>query len=341
MRASGDLTQFNTLGLNATAERLVMVATAAELDRALIEAESKGPVHVLGGGSNVVLQPRISGTVIQIGIKGRELRVDDGRRVVVSVGAGESWHELVLWCHHRGLHGLANLVLIPGSVGAAPIQNIGAYGVEVAKWIRTVHVTDRHSGERAELTPEACQFGYRDSVFKHKAGAHWIVTAVDFALDREAPVQASYPSLKARLGEKALSHDAVLGAVMAIRRERLPDPVITPNVGSFFKNPLMSQADAETLARSEPGLPIYPSAEGFAKVSAAWLIDRLGWRGAERDGVKVSEDHALVLVGCGATSALPWLALADDIIKSVSDAFGVQLELEPQLIGSSAENADR
>ncbi len=341
MRASGDLTQFNTLGLNATAERLVMVATAAELDRALIEAESKGPVHVLGGGSNVVLQPRIFGTVIQIGIKGRELRVDDGRRAVVSVGAGESWHELVLWCHHRGLHGLANLVLIPGSVGAAPIQNIGAYGVEVAKWIRTVHVTDRHSGERAELTPEACQFGYRDSVFKHKAGAHWIVTAVDFALDREAPVQASYPSLKARLGEKALSHDAVLGAVMAIRRERLPDPVITPNVGSFFKNPLMSQADAETLARSEPGLPIYPSAEGYAKVSAAWLIDRLGWRGAERDGVKVSEDHALVLVGCGATSALPWLALADDIIKSVCDAFGVQLELEPQLIGSSAENADR
>ena len=339
MDASGDLRHLNTLGLNATANRLVTVATVAELNQALIEARTRGPVHVLGGGSNVVLLPKIPGTVLYVAIKGRELRVDDGRRVVVSVGAGESWHEFVLWCHHRGFHGLANLALIPGSVGAAPIQNIGAYGVEVAQWIRAVHVIDRRSGERAQLTPEACQFAYRDSLFKHPAGSHWIITAVDFVLDRGAQVQASYPSLQARLKDTPLSHDAVLGAVMSIRRERLPDPLVTPNVGSFFKNPLLRQEDAEALVHTEVGLPVYPVADGYAKVSAAWLIDRLGWRGVERDGVKVSEDHALVLVGCGATSAAPWLALAGDIVDSVSDTFGVALELEPQVIGNSTETA--
>lgn len=339
MQAQRDLKAFNTLGLSATAHRFVPVATSSELDSTLRDAQSRGPIHVLGGGSNVVLQPVISGTLLHIGIKGRALRADDGKVAVVCAGAGENWHDFVLWCHHRGLHGLANLALIPGSVGAAPIQNIGAYGVEVAQWIRTVHVTDRHTGRRAKLSRDACQFGYRDSVFKREEGAHWIVTAVEFALDRQAVVQAAYPSLRARLSEAPLSHDAVLAAVMSIRRERLPDPMVTPNVGSFFKNPLLSQAQADALAQSEPGLPVFPAPDGFVKVSAAWLIERLGWRGVERDGVKVSDDHALVLVGCGATSAVPWLALADDINESVRKTFGVSLEMEPQLMGSHAEAA--
>jgi UDP-N-acetylmuramate dehydrogenase len=336
MPAHGDLTALNTLGLTATA-RLVPVTSSSELDSALSDAQSRGPIHVLGGGSNVLLQSVIPGTLLHMGIKGRSLRADDGRFAVVCVGAGENWHDFVLWCHHRGLHGLANLALIPGSVGAAPIQNIGAYGVEVAQWIRTVHVTDRLTGRRAQLSREACQFAYRDSVFKREEGAHWIVTAVEFALDRQAVVEAAYPSLRARLSDAPLSHDAVLAAVMSIRRERLPDPMVTPNVGSFFKNPLLSRAQADALAQSEPGLPVFPAPEGLVKVSAAWLIERLGWRGVERDGVKVSDDHALVLVGCGATSAIPWLALADDIRSSVSAAFGIRLELEPQLLGSPAE----
>ncbi len=339
MVTNGDLTKLNTLGLRAKASRLVSIASSADLDSALVEARATGAVHVLGGGSNVVLQPKIPGTLLHIAIKGRELRADDGRVAVVRVGAGENWHDFVLWCHHRGLHGLANLALIPGSVGAAPIQNIGAYGVEVAQWIRAVHVTDRHSGKREQLTPDACEFGYRDSVFKREAGAHWIVTAVEFALDREAPVQASYPSLQNRLASAALSHDAVLAAVMSIRRERLPDPVVTPNVGSFFKNPLLCQDQVDKLAQKEPGLPVYPTANGFAKISAAWLIDRLGWRGVEHEGVKVSDDHALVLVGCGATTAAPWLALADEITASVRAAFNVTLEREPQLMGTAAETS--
>ena len=339
MDVDGDLSAFNTLGLEATAERLLIINTQADLDDALQAARSSGPITVLGGGSNVVLQPSLLGTVLLIQMRERSLRADDGRIATVRAGAGENWHEFVLWCHHQGLHGLANLALIPGSVGAAPIQNIGAYGVEVAERIRAVHVTDRWTGERRQLSRDDCAFSYRDSIFKRPDGAQWVVTAVDFTLDREAPVEASYPSLRARLKDAELTHDAVLAAVISIRRERLPDPVVTPNVGSFFKNPVVSQADADTLALRAAGLPVYPASPGYAKLSAAWLIDQLGWRGIERDGVKVSDDHALVLVGCGATSAAPWCALAADIVSSVKDAFGVHLEWEPQLLGEALGDA--
>jgi UDP-N-acetylmuramate dehydrogenase len=268
-------------------------------------------------------------------IKGREVLSDDGTQVVIRVGAGESWHDFVVWCHHQGFHGLANLALIPGSVGGAPIQNIGAYGVEVAERIEAVHVVHRHTGERACLSRDDCEFRYRDSVFKHSAGVQWIITEVDFVLDREAVVEANYPTLRARLSEAELTHDAVLAAVISIRRERLPDPVITPNVGSFFKNPVISQQDIDILRQNFPEIPVYPASGDAVKISAAWLIDQLGWRGEERDGVKVSDDHALVLEGCGARSAAPWLALAEDIAASVREAYDVSLELEPRVIGAT------
>jgi UDP-N-acetylmuramate dehydrogenase len=172
-------------------------------------------------------------------------------------------------------------------------------------------------------------------VFKHPQGEGWIITAVDFALDRDAPVEANYPTLRARLSEAELTHDAVLASVIAIRRERLPDPVITPNVGSFFKNPVISQHDVDILRQNFPEVPVYPGPDAGMKVSAAWLIDQLGWRGQERGGVRVSNDHALVLEGCGASSALPWLSLAEAISGSVEDAYGVSLELEPRVMGRS------
>jgi UDP-N-acetylmuramate dehydrogenase len=195
-------------------------------------------------------------------------------------------------------------------------------------------VIHRQTGERACLSREDCEFRYRDSVFKHEAGAQWIITEVDFVLDREAPVEANYPTLRARLSEAELTHDAVLAAVISIRRERLPDPVITPNVGSFFKNPVISQQDIDVLRQNFPEVPVYPASNDAVKISAAWLIDQLGWRGEERDGVKVSDDHALVLEGCGARSAVPWLALAEAIAASVKEAYNVSLELEPRVIGA-------
>ena len=335
MTARTGLTALNTLQLHASAERLVTVTSLDQL-RAEIAALDEGAVpHVLGGGSNVILCDHLPGTTLLMAIKGREVLSDDDTKVVIRVGAGESWHDFVVWCHHQGFHGLANLALIPGSVGGAPIQNVGAYGVEVADCIEAVHAVHGQTGERACLSLEDCEFRYRDSVFKHEAGAKWIITEVDFVLDREAPVEANYPTLRARLSKAELTHDAVLAAVISIRRERLPDPVITPNVGSFFKNPVISQQDIDILRQNFPEVPVYPPSNDAVKISAAWLIDQLGWRGEERDGVKVSDDHALVLEGCGARSATAWLALAADIAASVREAYDVSLELEPRVIGAA------
>ena len=334
MTAGTDLTALNTLQLNATAQHLVVVTSTEQLQAEIGALDADTERHVLGGGSNVILRDTLPGTTLLMAIKGRELLSDDSAQVVIRVGAGESWHDWVLWCHHQGFHGLANLALIPGSVGAAPIQNIGAYGAEVAERIQAVHVVHRQTAERACLSREDCEFRYRDSVFKHLEGAQWIITEVDFVLDRDAPVQANYPRLRARLSEAELSHDAVLAAVISIRRERLPDPVITPNVGSFFKNPVISQQDVDILRQSFPEVPVYPAPDNAVKISAAWLIDQLGWRGEQRDGVKVSDDHALVLEGCGAQSAAPWLALAEEIAASVKAAYDVSLELEPRVMGA-------
>jgi UDP-N-acetylmuramate dehydrogenase len=185
----------------------------------------------------------------------------------------------------------------------------------------------------AVLAPEACQFRYRDSCFKHEEGAQWIITAVDLQLDRAAPVCLEYPALQERLQSADPTHDAVLAGVMALRREKLPDPVVTPNVGSFFKNPVLTQEEGDRLRKRVSDVPLFLGPEGRIKVSAAWLIDRLAWRGVEKQGVKVSEAHALVLVGCGAHTAGPWLNLAADIVASVDDAFGLTLEMEPRVLG--------
>ena len=337
VNAPADLSQLNTLKVNARAEHLVTVTSAEELEAALSDIPAEAPVQVLGGGSNVIVHDTLPGTTILIAIKERTVLSRSGDTAIVRAGAGENWHEWVLWCHHSALHGLSNLALIPGSVGAAPIQNIGAYGVEVGQFIHGVHVIHRRTGERAVLSPVDCDFHYRDSVFRHERGKEWIINAVDFALSAEAAVQANYPTLRARLRDAELTHDAVLASVISIRRERLPDPVITPNVGSFFKNPIVSLQVANGLRQRHPEIPVFPVEDGQVKISAGWLIDQLGWRGEERSGVRVSADHALVLEGCGAETATPWLGMAEAIHDSVLEAYDVSLEIEPRVMGSPAE----
>jgi UDP-N-acetylmuramate dehydrogenase len=332
------LADHNTLGLQASAEWFVSARNREELDAALNFArERQLPVRALGEGSNVILQPRLPGLVLHMATRGIQLRMDDGQRALLRCAAGENWHQLVLWCCEQGLHGLENLALIPGSVGAAPVQNIGAYGVEVSERVAGVEVVDVASGAVEYLSAGDCGFGYRTSRFKQAGGENLLITAVDLCLDRDASLCWDYPSLKAALNNTNPTPKELMQTVMAVRLQRLPDPAVVPNVGSFFKNPILTADSAETLSKHYPALPVYPAAADSTKLSAAWMIDQLGWRGREQGGVAVSEAHSLVLVNRGADTAEAVLALASAIQASVLDEFGVTLELEPQLLGVAGD----
>ncbi len=332
--ASVSLAALNTLRLPATADWFAPIGNVEELQAVLSFARNRGlAVLPLGEGSNVVLSDHIPGLVLHMVNRGIQLRRDDGERVCLRVPAGENWHDLVVWCCDQGLHGLENLALIPGSVGAAPVQNIGAYGVELSERVQGVEVVNTGSGKADYLSAADCCFGYRTSLFKHAEGTDLLITAVDLVLDRRAPVHAEYPSLQAALGDMIPTHRQVMEAVMAVRRRRLPDPVIAPNVGSFFKNPVVGFDVAAALLAQHPNLPNYPAEACRVKLSAAWMIDQLGWRGKEQGGVAVSDAHSLVLVNRTATTSRAVLALAQAIYDSVLEHFGVALSMEPTILG--------
>ncbi|EED35544.1 UDP-N-acetylenolpyruvoylglucosamine reductase [Luminiphilus syltensis NOR5-1B] len=297
-------------------------------------ADAGHSVVPIGEGSNVVCRPWVPGLVLAIQNHGISLLADNEHDVLIRVGAGENWHRLVHWSVTNGLYGLENLALIPGTVGAAPVQNIGAYGIEIAAMIECVHVYCRETQAPLALRPEDCQFGYRTSVFKSEAGAQYIITAVDFRLHRDAAVSVGYPALQHALKDQSATPEAVMNAVIGIRQQRLPDPATDPNVGSFFKNPVVSRAKALELLHVAPEMPQYPIDDDNTKLSAAWMIDQLQWRGRSHQGAAVSDRHALVLIGRGATDASAFLELADQIAGSVADEFGVNLVMEPRIIGT-------
>jgi len=256
---------------------------------------------------------------------------------VVRAEAGAGWDALVDWTLARGLAGLENLALIPGLVGAAPIQNIGAYGVEVAECIAVVEAWDRGSGRMVRLDPPDCGFGYRDSVFK-RAPDRWIVTAVEFRLSRNGAPRLGYAGVREELDAMAIANAGpaeVAGAVRRLRRRKLPDPAVIGNAGSFFKNPVVTAESAERLRSGHADLPVYPAGPGKAKLSAAWLIEHCGWRGAREGDAGVAAQHALVLVNHGHASGAELLALARRVAASVEVRFGVRLEPEPRIVGAS------
>lgn len=333
LQANVSLRDLNTLRLQSKAAWFVSATTVDEVQRAVCEARAKGLSPIaLGGGSNVILGPEIDALVVHLNILGRELIEDAEDHVVVRVGAGEGWHETVLWAHQKGYYGLENLALIPGSVGAAPVQNIGAYGVEVENFIVQVNVVDGLSGEPKTLRNEDCGFGYRDSVFKRDSGKHWVITSVDFRLSKEPVCCLEYPDLRKISDDKPVTPASILEEVVAIRTRKLPDPNVQPNVGSFFKNPIVSREHARTLKDEHDAMPQFPVQGGGIKLSAAWMIDYLGWRGIEEAGVKVADQHALVLINESASFAPELIVLADKIRASVRRIFNVELEIEPQAI---------
>lgn len=286
------------------------------------------PLLVLGGGSNLVLPRHYPGLVLRMRLRGRELLEDNAAGVVLRIAAGEDWHQLVLHCHAAGWFGLENLALIPGTVGAAPIQNIGAYGVELARFVREVRAVDPASGATVILEREDCGFGYRDSVFKRTRAL--VITDLILALPRGRPPCLEYAALATELATRAVpSHADVLQAVMRIRRRRLPDPRDLPNAGSFFKNPTIAADAFARLQAHAPEVVHWRLPDGRVKLAAAWLVEQVGWKGRRLGAVGVHREQALVLVNHGAGSAEELLALATRIAGDVYQRFGVALETEP------------
>lgn len=330
-----DLTSRNSFGIRATARRLVDVADADAMPEALAALDG-GPPLVIGGGSNLLFVGD-AGDVLTVSDARRTVLSDDGERVVVRAAAGADWHGFVLWTLAQDLGGLENLALIPGTVGAAPIQNIGAYGVEVGEHVIAVEAFDRHTRDVVRLDTSACRFGYRDSAFKQHPD-RWIVTAVEFALHRFAEPTLDYAGLRDVLAARGITAPRPLDvaeAVIDIRRSKLPDPAVIGNAGSFFKNPIVPAAQAAALVAAHAGIPVFAVDDGLRKLSAAWLIDRCGWKGHRDGDAGVAPGHALVLVNHGHAQGAELLALARRIAASVQMRFGVALEPEPRIVGAT------
>ena len=332
------LRRYNTFGVEARARWLVRLRQPATLPEVLARPEWAGlPVLVLGDGSNLLFRGDYPGMVLRMESRRVETVGRDALGTVVRVEAGHSWHAFVEWTLAQGLAGVENLSLIPGTVGAAPIQNIGAYGVELDALVESVQAYDRATGELVELDRAACGFDYRTSIFKRAEGAlRYIVTAVRFRFAHDRPLVLHYPGVReelAALGVAVPTTADVSRAVCAIRRRKLPDPARIGNAGSFFKNPVVPVAQAEALAARFPALPVFAArAPGQRKLSAGWLIENLGLRGYRDGDAGVAESHALVLVNHGeATGAQIW-QLAQFIRERVAGAYGVTLEPEPVIV---------
>jgi UDP-N-acetylmuramate dehydrogenase len=331
------LASLNTLRVPARARWLATVNSAAALPRVLELPAARGPVMVLGEGSNVLFADDFPGLLLRPAFAGVGMADEDGATAVVRAEAGAGWDALVDWTLGRGLAGLENLALIPGFVGAAPIQNIGAYGVEVAECIEVVEAWDREAGRKVRLDPAQCEFRYRDSAFKH-APDRWIVTAVEFRLSRQFMPRLGYAGVREELdamGVAAPTPTEVAEAVRRLRRRKLPDPSVIGNAGSFFKNPVVPTEVADRLRGDHGDLPVYPADPGHDKLSAAWLIERCGWRGVREGDAGIAAQHALVLVNHGRASGAELLALARRVAESVEARFGVRLEPEPRIVGAS------
>jgi UDP-N-acetylmuramate dehydrogenase len=333
-----ELVRRNTLRVRATARWLATVHDAAALPDALADPEiAAGPVMVLGDGSNLLLAADYPGTMLVIAASTVTFEPTGAgaRRVVADAGA--SWDALVTRTLALGCAGLENLALIPGLVGAAPIQNIGAYGVEVGEYIEAVEAYDRESRRLRVLARDECGFSYRDSRLKREAD-RWIVTRVRFRLPAQAELRLDYPGVRAELEAMAVdapSASDVAEAVRRLRRRKLPDPAEIGNAGSFFKNPVVPVSVAAAVSREAPALPVFPGpTEAVRKLSAAWLIESCGWRGHRDGDAGISDRHALVLVNHGAASGEDLLALARRVADSVELRYGIRLEPEPRIVGA-------
>lgn len=332
--ANPSLKSYNSFGVAARAAHFAEARDEAEVREALALAARNGwALRPIGGGSNLLLTGDQDALVLRMALMGKRVLSDDGETVVVEAEAGEPWHPFVLWTLEQGLGGLENLSLIPGTVGAAPMQNIGAYGVEIKDVFAGLTALERQSGELRDFSLADCAFGYRDSLFKRQAG-RWLILRVRFRLSRHAELRLDYGPLRQQLaaqGCEAPTARDVSRAVCAIRSEKLPDPAVLGNAGSFFKNPLVPADHAARLREQYPGLVAYPAGEGRVKLAAGWLIEQAGWKGYRDGDAGVHDKQALVLVNHGRATGAELLALARRIQADIAARFGVELEIEPNV----------
>ncbi|QEY23179.1 UDP-N-acetylmuramate dehydrogenase [Neisseria animalis] len=334
-----DLTPYNTFGLTARAAAFTALKQEEDIyDIVRLPEFDRQTVLWLGGGSNIVLTADYPGLVVHMENKGiRELSRENGV-VRIEAQAGEVWHDFVLHTLELGLSGLENLSLIPGMVGASPVQNIGAYGVEVKDVIHSVRCFDLEKGEFVELSNADCRFAYRESLFKQEGKGRYVITAVVFALHEQFRANLKYGDLTAAVAAICADREPtakdVSQAVCAIRMSKLPDPKVLGNVGSFFKNPVVAAADAERLRQEYPDMPVYPQADGSVKLAAGWLIDQCRLKGFQIGGAAVHEKQALVLVNKDRASPKDVRQLADYICRAVADRFQVELHSEPNWLPS-------
>lgn len=343
------LKPLNSFGIAASAQRLVYIRSLQDLaDLFASPTLAASDKHVLGGGCNTVFTGNTSALVLKIDIRGKRLLHETDSHYIVEAGAGEDWHEFVCWTLDNGWPGLENLALIPGSVGASPVQNIGAYGAELQHFFHQLDAFHLLNGTRFTLDAEACAFSYRNSIFKHTGdmglAGKAVITHVRFALPKQWQPRLGYADLERRLEDEPITHlpplhqaRKILQWVCDIRRAKLPDPAHIGNAGSFFKNPTVSTAQCHDILERDPQLVHYPLGDGRCKLAAGWLIDACGWKGKSMGNAGVYDRQALVLInrehetGCTATGGEVML-LAQSIQTSVYERFGIRLEPEPVIV---------
>ena len=336
MQQNVSLRNLNTFGLESEARFFIEVDSVNALAEILKDETLKTiPKFILGGGSNVLLTKHIDALVIHPNIKGITKIREDDDFVWIHAGGGENWHAFVLYCVENQYAGIENLSLIPGTVGAAPMQNIGAYGVEIKEVVETVETISINTAEIRNFSSQECRFSYRESIFKTDLKGEYIITGVVFRLNKKAQFNIEYGDIQKTLQEmevEDISIHAISEAVIRIRKSKLPDPAIIGNAGSFFKNPEIDKAQFDELKKDFEELPGYPTGENKIKVPAGWLIEKAGWKGYRDGPIGVHERQALVLVNYGGGSGEGIKALSEKILESVESKFGIQLTTEVNFV---------
>lgn len=327
------LKTYNTFGVASFSRYFMNINNQEDIAR-LVDWKNKYdlPCLIVGGGSNLLFKNDFPGLVAYIALKGKEKISEDEHANYIKVGAGEVWHDVVLWSIDQGYAGLENLSLIPGSVGAAPVQNIGAYGVELVDRLFSLEAVDLETGKIRGFSNEQCQFAYRDSLFKSAVPDRYLIISVTFRLPKQPEWTLSYAGVNDRLKGQQPSARLISDIIVALRRSKLPDPSGIGNAGSFFKNPVMNESVWNSLKTEFPQLPGYPQKNKKVKTSAAWLIDQCGWKGKREGDVGTYHKHALVLVNHGGATGQQLWDFAENIIISVNQKFSVVLEPEPRII---------